>query len=197
MGCAAGASETTDTSSSQLARRRTLTQSRSRSASSVKLKGAMLKMNSACIIQWAAIDPHLFNVGGRIGGNESRVTLDEAPSFGGLGHLLCRPVRQSTRLRLQLQLLVNSSGHVLHSPSCGQEHEKRTAEWRDGSVSFRSITAGPALTTAAWRTGIDSASYRWRSFVAARLLEACTSARRSVRAESLSWTPDLGPLAKV
>jgi Protein of unknown function (DUF3761) len=31
---------------------------------------------------------------------------------------------------------VNSSGHVLHSPSCGQEHEKRTAEWRDGSVSF-------------------------------------------------------------
>ena len=31
---------------------------------------------------------------------------------------------------------VNSSGHVLHSPSCGQEHEKRTAECRDGSVSF-------------------------------------------------------------
>ena len=117
MGCAAGASETTDTSSSQPARRRTLTLSRSRSASSVKLKGAMLKMNSACIIQWAAIDPHLFNV-------------------GGLGHLLCRPVRQSTRLRLQQQLLVNSSGHVLHSPSCGQEHEKRTAECRDGSVSF-------------------------------------------------------------
>ena len=53
---------------------------------------------------------------------------------------------------------VNSSGHVLHSPSCGQEHEKRTAECRDGSVSFRSITAGPARTTAAWRTGIDPAS---------------------------------------
>jgi predicted RNA-binding Zn-ribbon protein involved in translation (DUF1610 family) len=31
---------------------------------------------------------------------------------------------------------VNSSGHVLHSPSCGQEHEKRTEECRDGSVSF-------------------------------------------------------------
>ena len=75
MGCAVGASETTDTSSSQLARRRTLTQSRSPSASSVKLKGAMLKMNSACIIQWVAIDPHLFNVGGRIGGNKSRVSL--------------------------------------------------------------------------------------------------------------------------
>ena len=106
MGCAVGASETTDTSSSQLARRRTLTQLRSPSASSVKLKGAMLKMNSACIIiQCAAIDPHLFNDGGRIGGNEFRVRLDEVPTCGGLGHLLRRPVRQSTRLRLQQQLL--------------------------------------------------------------------------------------------
>ena len=31
---------------------------------------------------------------------------------------------------------VNSSGHLVHSPSCGQEHEKRTAECRDCSVSF-------------------------------------------------------------
>jgi predicted RNA-binding Zn-ribbon protein involved in translation (DUF1610 family) len=31
---------------------------------------------------------------------------------------------------------VNSSGHLVHSPSCGQKHEKRTAECRDGSVSF-------------------------------------------------------------
>jgi hypothetical protein len=31
---------------------------------------------------------------------------------------------------------VNSSGHVVHSPSCGDEHQKRTAECRDGSVSF-------------------------------------------------------------
>ena len=31
---------------------------------------------------------------------------------------------------------VNSSGHVVHSPSCGEEHQKRTAECRDGSVSF-------------------------------------------------------------
>jgi predicted RNA-binding Zn-ribbon protein involved in translation (DUF1610 family) len=31
---------------------------------------------------------------------------------------------------------VNSSGHLVHSPSCGQEHGKRTAECRDGSVSF-------------------------------------------------------------
>jgi predicted RNA-binding Zn-ribbon protein involved in translation (DUF1610 family) len=30
----------------------------------------------------------------------------------------------------------NSSGHVVHSPSCGKEPEKRTAECRDGSVSF-------------------------------------------------------------
>jgi hypothetical protein len=52
------------------------------------------------------------------------------------------------------------------------------------ALAFRSITAGPARTTAAWRTGIDLASYGWRSFVAARLPEACASARRSVRAES-------------
>ena len=31
---------------------------------------------------------------------------------------------------------VNVSGHIVHSPSCGQEHLKRTAECRDGSVSY-------------------------------------------------------------
>ena len=31
---------------------------------------------------------------------------------------------------------VNSSGHFVHSPSCGEERQKRTAECRDGSVSF-------------------------------------------------------------
>jgi len=41
----------------------------------------MLKMNSACIIQCAAIDPHPFNDGGRIGGNEFRERLDEVPSL--------------------------------------------------------------------------------------------------------------------
>lgn len=31
---------------------------------------------------------------------------------------------------------VNSSGHLVHSPSCGEEHQKRTAECRDGGVSY-------------------------------------------------------------
>ncbi len=31
---------------------------------------------------------------------------------------------------------VNSSGRLVHSPSCGEEHQKRTAECRDGSVSY-------------------------------------------------------------
>ena len=31
---------------------------------------------------------------------------------------------------------VNSSGYLVHSPSCGEEHQKRTAECRDGSVSY-------------------------------------------------------------
>ena len=31
---------------------------------------------------------------------------------------------------------VNSSGHVVHSPSCGREHLRREAICRDGSVSF-------------------------------------------------------------
>ena len=52
------------------------------------------------------------------------------------------------------------------------------------ALAFRSITAGPARTTAAWHAEIDPASYGWRSFVAARLPEACASARRSVPAES-------------
>lgn len=31
---------------------------------------------------------------------------------------------------------VNVSGHLVHSPSCGKEHIKPTADCRDGSVSF-------------------------------------------------------------
>ena len=31
---------------------------------------------------------------------------------------------------------VTSSGHLVHSPSCGEERQKRAAECRDGSVSF-------------------------------------------------------------
>ena len=91
MGCAAGTSETTDTSSSPLARRLTLTHSRSWSAPSARLKSAMLKMNAVCIVQCAAIDPHLFDDGGRIGGDESQVRLDEVPACSGFGHLLRRP----------------------------------------------------------------------------------------------------------
>ena len=30
----------------------------------------------------------------------------------------------------------DSSGHLVHSPSCGEEHQKRAAECRDGSVSY-------------------------------------------------------------
>jgi diguanylate cyclase (GGDEF)-like protein len=52
------------------------------------------------------------------------------------------------------------------------------------ALAFQSITVGHAHIMVAWRTGIDPASYGWHSFVAARLAEACASARRSVRAES-------------
>lgn len=31
---------------------------------------------------------------------------------------------------------VNSSGHFVHSPSCGHEPLRHTADCRDGSVSF-------------------------------------------------------------
>jgi hypothetical protein len=31
---------------------------------------------------------------------------------------------------------MNSAGHVIHSPSCGEEPQKPTADCRDGSVSF-------------------------------------------------------------
>ena len=96
----------------------------------------MLKMNSACIIQCAAIDPHLFNDSGQIGGNEFRVRLDEVPSCGGLVICFAAQCGKAVAYACNNNYYVNSSGHVLHSPSCGQEHEKRTAECRDGSVSF-------------------------------------------------------------
>jgi hypothetical protein len=37
---------------------------------------------------------------------------------------------------------VNSSGHVVHSPSCGREHLHQTAICRDGSVSFSEHHSG-------------------------------------------------------
>jgi hypothetical protein len=48
---------------------------------------------------------------------------------------------------------VNSSRHVLHSPSSGNVVT---------ALAFRSITAGSARTTAAWRTG-NSPLINWRS----------------------------------
>ena len=96
----------------------------------------MLKMNAACIVQCAAIGRHLFNADGRIGGSESRVRLDEVPSRGGFGHLLLAQSGKALAYACNNNYYVNSSGHLVHSPSCGQEHEKCTAECRDGSVSF-------------------------------------------------------------
>ena len=40
--------------------------------------------------------------------------------------LVCQPARSD----------YYAFGHVVHSPSCGEEHEKRAAECLDGSVSF-------------------------------------------------------------
>ena len=37
---------------------------------------------------------------------------------------------------------VNSSGHLVHSPSCGQEHIKPTTDCRDGSISFSEHHSG-------------------------------------------------------
>ena len=31
---------------------------------------------------------------------------------------------------------VNVSGHLVHSPSCGKEHLRPTAQCRDGSISY-------------------------------------------------------------
>jgi hypothetical protein len=52
---------------------------------------------------------------------------------------------------------VNSSGHVVHSPSYGEEHEKRAAECRDGSVGFSEHHRGRAHITVASPTGIEPA----------------------------------------
>ena len=71
---------------------------------------------------------------------------------------------------------VNSSGDLVHSPSCGAEHEKRTAGCRDGSVSYSEHHRG----TCSYHGGVAhwdrAALYGWRSFSAARLPEACASA---------------------
>ena len=51
---------------------------------------------------------------------------------------------------------VNSSGHWVHSPSCGTEPDHQEAVCRDGSVSFLNTAAGRARITAAWNTGSES-----------------------------------------
>jgi hypothetical protein len=50
---------------------------------------------------------------------------------------------------------VNSSGHVVHSPSCDEEHEQRTAECRDGRLSFSEHPSEHARITVEWNTGIE------------------------------------------
>jgi predicted RNA-binding Zn-ribbon protein involved in translation (DUF1610 family) len=52
---------------------------------------------------------------------------------------------------------VNSSGRLVHSPSCGEEHQKRTVECRDGSVSFSEHHRGHAHIMVASRTGVELA----------------------------------------
>jgi Protein of unknown function (DUF3761) len=37
---------------------------------------------------------------------------------------------------------LNVDGQAIHSPSCGSENEKRTADCRDGSVSFSKHHSG-------------------------------------------------------
>jgi hypothetical protein len=73
----------------------------------------MLKMNSACIIQCAAIDPHLFNDGGRIGGNEFRVRRIES---------LLAAALQSTRLPPQQQLL-GRVDEFDQAQACGETYD--------------------------------------------------------------------------
>jgi hypothetical protein len=51
---------------------------------------------------------------------------------------------------------VNSSGHVVHSASCGEEKSFRhTAECRDGSTSFSEHHRAPARTTMESRIGTE------------------------------------------
>jgi Protein of unknown function (DUF3761) len=53
---------------------------------------------------------------------------------------------------------VNSSGHVVHAPSCDEEHEQRTAECRDGRLSFSEHPSEHARITVEWNTGIEERS---------------------------------------
>jgi hypothetical protein len=48
---------------------------------------------------------------------------------------------------------VNSTGHLVQSPSCGEEQEKRTAQFRDGSASFSEHHRG--TRSSGWRRPWD------------------------------------------
>jgi hypothetical protein len=52
---------------------------------------------------------------------------------------------------------VNSSGHLVHSPSCGHEHQSARRNAAMAALAFQSITVGRARFMAVSRTGIELA----------------------------------------
>jgi Protein of unknown function (DUF3761) len=99
----------------------------------MKRRTATLKTNADYIVQCVSLELHFLSVRVSIQGHDfSRASM----------RLLVFVISLAGQVSSALAYdcnndhYVNSSGHLVHSPSCGEERQKPTADCRDGSFSF-------------------------------------------------------------
>jgi hypothetical protein len=108
----------------------------------MKRKNATRKTNEGYIARGLTLGPRLLDVGVSIPGHDSRRDWMKVLLAAMLAICFAGQTGKAFAYACNNNYYVNSSRHVVHSPSCGQEHEKRTAECRDGSVSFSEHHSG-------------------------------------------------------
>jgi predicted RNA-binding Zn-ribbon protein involved in translation (DUF1610 family) len=102
----------------------------------MKRKNATLKTNVGCIARCLSLCLRALNEGVSIPGHDSRRDEMKVLLAAALAIFLAAQTGKAFAYACNNNYYVNSSGHFVHSPSCGEERQNRTAECRDGSVSF-------------------------------------------------------------
>jgi predicted RNA-binding Zn-ribbon protein involved in translation (DUF1610 family) len=102
----------------------------------MKRKNATLKTNAGCMVEGLALGLRFLNEGVSIPGQDSRRDEMKVLLAAALAIFFAAQTGKAFAYACNNNYYVNSSGHFVHSPSCGEERQRRTAECRDGSVSF-------------------------------------------------------------
>jgi hypothetical protein len=102
----------------------------------MRRKNATLKMSAGYMIQCLALGLRFLNEGVSIPGHDSRRDEMKVLLAAALAIFFAAQTGKAFAYACNNNYYVNSSGHFVHSPSCGEERQKRTTECSDGSVSF-------------------------------------------------------------